>query len=59
MQHLPDGRWEVTLNAVQDNYELRSLLLSFGNEIEVVEPLSLRDEMRKIVEDMSKKYSKE
>jgi len=59
MQHLPDGRWEVTLNAVQDNYELRSLLLSFGSEIEVVEPISLRDEMRQIVEDMSKRYSQE
>lgn len=41
---LPDGSWKLTLR-VKDNYELRSLLRSFGSEIEVVSPESLRQAM--------------
>lgn len=41
---LPDGNYELTLR-VKDNYELRSLLRSFGSEIEVVSPTSLRQAM--------------
>lgn len=49
---LEDGTWQVILNSVQSNYELKSLLLSFGNEIEIVAPESLRDEMKEIIESM-------
>ena len=51
-----DGNWLITLKRVQDNYELRSLLMSFGDSVEVIEPSTLRDEMGQIVEAMCKKY---
>jgi predicted DNA-binding transcriptional regulator YafY len=41
---------------VKDNYELRSLLLSFGAEIEVLAPESFRREMAAIVSRMAEKY---
>ena len=52
-----DGDWLITLKRVQDNYELRSLILSFGDSVEVIEPLTLRREMRNVAEAMWKKYS--
>ncbi len=51
----PDGRWEVRLK-VQDNYELRSVLRSFGDEIEVMAPASLRQGMKEMAERVLKMY---
>lgn len=52
---LDDGRYEVKIY-VQDNYELRSLLRSFGSEIEVVSPQSLRKKMIDEVSALNKLY---
>lgn len=41
---------------VKDNYELRSLLLSFGSGIEVLAPESFRREMSSIVSRMAANY---
>jgi predicted DNA-binding transcriptional regulator YafY len=54
---LDDGRWEITIK-VKDNYELRSLLRSFGEQIEVVRPASLRQGMKESADKMSELYSK-
>lgn len=40
-ERLPDGFWKVTLQ-LEQNRELTALLLSFGSNVEVIEPLSLR-----------------
>lgn len=42
LENLDDGKWKITLKA-QVNYELLSLIRSFGDGIEVVKPLSLRN----------------
>jgi predicted DNA-binding transcriptional regulator YafY len=54
---LEDGRWEIKLK-VQDNYELRSLLRSFGEQIEVISPISLRNEMKESAKAMAELYMK-
>lgn len=46
---MEDGYWQVTLK-VQNNYELRSLLRSFGEQIEVIAPASLRQMMKESAE---------
>lgn len=50
-----DGRWEIHLR-VKDNYELRSLLRSFGDGIEVVSPADFRQKMKKSIGDMYRLY---
>ena len=40
-EELPDGSWRVTLR-LEPNRELTTLLLSYGADLEVLEPLSLR-----------------
>ena len=55
-QLLPDGRREIDLK-VKDNYELRALLRSFGSQIEVVKPASLRGKMKKNADALHKMYS--
>lgn len=50
-----DGRWEIRLK-VQDNFELRSLLRSFGDEIEVMAPASLRQEMKEMADKVADMY---
>lgn len=47
VQCLEDGSELFTLSVVQ-NYELKSTLLSYGNDLEVLQPESLREEMKKI-----------
>lgn len=42
---MEDGYWQITLK-VQNNYELRSLLRSFGEQIGVIAPESLRKMMK-------------
>lgn len=44
---------------VQINHELRALILSYGAAMEVLEPQSLRDEIREMVTQMQQKYSAE
>ncbi len=51
-----DGRRIVTLQ-VKDNYELRALLRSFGSQIEVNKPASLRQEMKEDADELSKMYA--
>jgi predicted DNA-binding transcriptional regulator YafY len=54
---LPDGRREIDLK-VKDNYELRALLRSFGSQIEVIKPDSLRKELKENADFLYKMYSK-
>lgn len=54
-EKLDNGKWKVTLNA-QVNYELLSLIRSFGDGIEVVKPTSLRMKMKDMVEKMARMY---
>lgn len=42
---------------VRPTYELSQLILSFGNDVEVLEPASYRDEIIKIITDSLKKYN--
>ena len=49
--------WKITLK-VQNNYELRSLLRSFGAQIEVIAPESLRQMMKETAETVSQIYEK-
>ena len=55
---MEDGRWKITLK-VKDNYELKSLLRSFGEQIEVMSPASLRQEMKESTDRMSKMYAED
>ena len=48
--------WQVILK-VQNNYELRSLLRSFGEQIEVMAPASLREMMKDSADAVSKMYN--
>ena len=52
-----DHQWKITLK-VQNNYELRSLLRSFGAQIEVIAPESLRQMMKETAETVSQIYEK-
>jgi len=52
---LSDGRREIDLK-VKDNYELRALLRSFGSQIEVIKPESLRNKMKKNALVLNKMY---
>ena len=50
-----DGKW-VRLK-VQDNYELRSLLRSFGDSVEVIAPATLRQEMKEMARRVFQMYN--
>lgn len=52
-----DGCWKISLK-VKNNYELKALLRSFGEQIEVISPASLREEMKESADRMSEMYSK-
>jgi predicted DNA-binding transcriptional regulator YafY len=52
---LPDGRREIDLK-VKDNYELRALLRSFGSQVEVIRPATLREKMKNDADVLSKMY---
>jgi len=51
-----DGRMLLHVT-VQDTNELRWWLLGFGDQVEVLEPVSLRDSFRAIVQNMAKAYA--
>jgi predicted DNA-binding transcriptional regulator YafY len=53
-----DGSLIIKLN-LMINYELKSTILGFGDGIEVLEPKSLRDEIKEIHERSCAQYSKE
>ena len=40
------------------NIELRQLILSYGEGIEVISPKSFRDQMKKVIDNMNRKYQK-
>jgi predicted DNA-binding transcriptional regulator YafY len=54
-EDLQDGAILVKLNLIS-NYELRSVLLSYGADIEVLEPIELRNQMKEILENAKKNY---
>lgn len=54
---MEDGYWKVILK-VKDNYELRSLLRSFGEQLEVLSPESLRIVMKESAEKLYNMYNK-
>ncbi|MDD3064386.1 MAG: WYL domain-containing protein [Massilibacteroides sp.] len=54
---LKDGKWEISIK-VKENYELMSLLRSFGDGIEIVKPDSFRDKMNEMVIKMANMYRK-
>lgn len=56
-KQLENGDWEITLK-VKDNYELCSLLRSFGEQIEVISPSSLREKMKESAARLNEIYSK-
>lgn len=45
--------------AVRPNYEMYQLLLSYGNQVEILEPAAIRQNIKKIVAGMNKTYAKE
>ena len=57
-QLMDDGSYEVRLH-VKVNYELLSLLRSFGDSVEVMSPLSLREEMISNAKRVFEMYKRE
>lgn len=52
---LPDGRVKISLHLIP-NYELKIKLLKLGDQIEVLKPMSLREEMKKTIINTLKLY---
>ncbi|HLS31089.1 MAG TPA: WYL domain-containing protein [Flavobacteriaceae bacterium] len=52
---LPDGRIKINLHLIP-NYELKMQLLKLGDQIEVLNPKSLRKEMKKTINNTLKQY---
>jgi predicted DNA-binding transcriptional regulator YafY len=52
-----DGGMLIRLKLI-NNYELRSILLSYGSDIEVLEPDALRDQMQEKFQDLYDLYKK-
>ena len=57
-QHNNDDQHEITIE-VRPNRELEALILSFGSDVEVLEPQSLRDTITAKIQSMASIYSKE
>lgn len=53
-----DDRYEITIK-VRPNRELEALILSYGADVEVLEPQSLRDTIAEKIQSMASVYSKE
>lgn len=51
-----DGSLIVSIEVIP-NFELENLLFSYKDEVEVLEPITLRNRMQEIIESMSRKYS--
>lgn len=54
-QHNNDKEFRISIDVIPNN-ELIALLLSFGSQLEVLEPQSVRDMMREHVKTMNKFY---
>ena len=52
-----NNEWSIIEIEVVPNYELKQLLLSYGDGIEVISPKSYRIELKKTVEKMNRKYN--
>lgn len=52
---IDDGTLEVTINVIP-NFELESLILSFGERVRVLEPQSLRDKIIKRLDTCNRNY---
>ena len=55
-QHCYDDEYKVTFQVIP-NIELRSLILSYGSQVEVIEPQSLRDEIKEHALKMKEIYN--
>lgn len=55
---MKDGRRILSFPGIVENEELRQKLLSFGKEIEVIEPASLRRKMAERIKDMQEQYAR-
>ena len=55
-----DGLWygEVTLT-IEPNRELRGRILMYGEGLEVVEPLTLREQIREVIKRQMAQYTEE
>ncbi len=57
MTPLADPQWVEVRATVADTDQLRWWLLGFGNQVEVLEPVELREEFRGIVDDLHRRYA--
>jgi len=56
-QRIKDSEQGLIEISVIPNKELESLILSFGNQVEVLSPASLRHQIKEKITDLCKKYS--
>jgi predicted DNA-binding transcriptional regulator YafY len=56
METRADGSVVIKL-CVKQNFELKSFILGYGSAVTVLEPLSLRQEMKEQAIEILKKYS--
>lgn len=56
MKTLDKDKCIIELN-LKPNKELESLIFSYGNQVEVLEPLWLRNQIKEKIEDLATKYS--
>lgn len=52
------AEWTIIEIEVIPNIELRQLILSYGDGIEVISPKSFRDQMKKVIDNMKRLYQK-
>lgn len=55
-----ESKADITIIEIEviPNIELRQLILSYGEGIEVISPKSFRDQMKKVIDNMNRKYQK-
>jgi predicted DNA-binding transcriptional regulator YafY len=53
-----NGDYSIIELRVYVTYELKSIILSFGRNAEVLQPQSLRNEIATIISDLNKMYTK-
>ena len=53
-----ESKAEITIIEIEviPNIELRQLILSYGDGIEVISPKSFREQMKKVIDNMNRKY---
>lgn len=57
-QKKPESKADGTIIEIEviPNIELRQLILSYGDGIEIISPKSFRDQMKKVIDNMNRKY---